>query len=187
MPVSETSYFGLGYDLSLTQFTTTSYSPTIVTHHIADHGEDSLGITIKGSFSDDTRNRTIFAETGVLHSINSQLFLGIEGASHISALYNTETNIPYIWKTLGFDWYTVIQAKTRIAIGGDFLTAAQLNWILSPPPFLGEEVKNIRTTLFVDIGNVFEKVADFEYNELRASYGVEFNFLTPIGLSLIHI
>ena len=242
MPVSETSYFGLGYDLSLTQFTTTSYSPIIVTHHIADHGEDSLGITIKGSFSDDTRNRTIFAETGVLHSINSQLFLGIEGASHISALYNTETNIPYIWKTLGFDWYTVIQAKTRIgigaglgsatslpfynkffaggkgtvrgfkgsslgpltynaprgantcaakavpgkfiecdAIGGDFLTAAQLNWILSPPPFLGEEVKNIRTTLFVDIGNVFEKVGDFEYNELRASYGVEFNFLTPIG------
>ena len=62
-----------------------------------------------------------------------------------------------------------------------FLTAAQLNWILSPPPFLGEEVKNIRTTLFVDIGNVFEKVNDFEYNELRASYGVEFNFLTPIG------
>ena len=242
MPVSETSYLGLGYDVSLTEFTTTNYSPIIVTHHIDDHGENALGITIKASFSDDTRNRTIFAETGVLHSLNSQLFLGIEGASHISALYNTETNIPYVLKTFGFDWYTVVQAKTRLgiggglgsatslpfynkffaggkgtvrgfkgsslgpltynaprgantctakavpgksiecdAIGGDFLTAAQLNWILAPPPFLGEDVKNVRTTLFIDVGNVFEKPNDFEYNELRASYGIEFNFLTPIG------
>ena len=242
MPVSETAFFGLGYDVTLTQFTTTLYSAVIVTHHIADHGEDSLGVQLKASFSDDTRNRTIFAETGILHAVSGNLFLGLEGASHISALYNTETNVPYVLKTFGFDWYTVLQAKTRVgigaglgsatslpfynkffaggkgtvrgfkgsslgpltynaprgentcaakavpgkfiecdAIGGDLLTAAQFNWIFSPPPFLGEDVRNVRTTLFVDVGNVFEKPTDFEYNELRASYGIEFNFLTPIG------
>ena len=39
----------------------------------------------------------------------------------------------------------------------------------------------MRTTLFFDVGNVFEKVNNFDYNELRGSYGVEFNVLTPIG------
>ena len=35
--------------------------------------------------------------------------------------------------------------------------------------------------MFIDVGNVFEKINNFEYNELRASYGIEFNVLTPIG------
>ena len=67
------------------------------------------------------------------------------------------------------------------AIGGDFTTSAQFNWVFSPPPFLGEDTRALRTTLFFDIGNVFEKVNNFDYNELRASYGIEFNILTPIG------
>ena len=28
---------------------------------------------------------------------------------------------------------------------------------------------------------VFEKINDFDYNELRASYGVQFNIMTPVG------
>ena len=39
----------------------------------------------------------------------------------------------------------------------------------------------MRASLFVDVGNVFEKINDFDYNELRASYGIQFNALTPIG------
>ena len=211
-------------------------------HHIADHGNTSFGLSLKGSYVKDTRNRTIFAESGRLSSISAEVFLGMEGASHTSLMYRTETNKGYVLKTFGFDWPTVLQAKTIIglgfglgsatslpfynkyfaggsgtvrgfkgsslgpltynaprsqntcaakaipgkfiecdAIGGDFLSAAQFNWIFSPPAFLGEDSRSLRTTLFVDIGNVFEKVGDFEYNELRASYGIEFNFLTPIG------
>ena len=67
------------------------------------------------------------------------------------------------------------------AVGGDFMTVAQFNWVFSPPPFLGEDTRALRTTLFFDVGNVFEKVNNFDYNELRGSYGVEFNILTPIG------
>ena len=67
------------------------------------------------------------------------------------------------------------------AIGGDFLTSAQFNWVFSPPPFLGEDTRALRTTLFFDVGNVFEKVNNFNYNQLRGSYGIEFNVLTPIG------
>ena len=44
MPVSETSTLGIGYDLTYTDFTTTAFSPIIVTHHIADHGNVSLNL-----------------------------------------------------------------------------------------------------------------------------------------------
>ena len=47
MPVSETSTFGIGYDLSFTDFTTTAYSPIIVTHHLSDHGNTAFGLSLK--------------------------------------------------------------------------------------------------------------------------------------------
>jgi outer membrane protein insertion porin family len=242
MPVSETSTLGIGYDLTYTDFTTTPFSPIIVTHHIADHGNTSFGLSLKGSYASDTRNRTIFAETGMLNSLTTEVFLGIEGASYASMMYKTESNKGYVLKTFGFDWPTVLQAKTVLglgvglgsatslpfynkffaggnstvrgfkgsslgpltynagrgentcaaravpgyfiecdAVGGDFLTAAQFNWIFSPPAFLGEDTRSLRSTLFVDVGNVFEKMNNFDYNELRASIGIEFNVLTPIG------
>ena len=247
MPVSETATFGIGYDISLTDFTTTIGSPIIVTHHVADHGNTAFGIKLKTSYITDTRNRTVFAETGVLTRLNGDIFLGASGASHMSATYRTESNKGYILKTFGFDWPTVFQLKTTVgigaglgsatslpfynkyfaggnttvrgykgsslgpltynagrtiegsgahtcrakavpgkftkcdAVGGDFLTTAQFNWVFSPPPFLGEDTRALRTTLFFDVGNVFEKVNNFDYNELRGSYGIEFNVLTPIG------
>ena len=247
MPISETSTFGLGYDVSLTEFTTTIGSPIIVTHHIADHGKTSLGITLKTNYISDTRNRTIFADTGIRNSLSGSIFLGLDGASHLSMTHRTESNRGHVLKTFGFDWNTVFQLKTTIgigaglgsatslpfynkyyaggnttvrgykgsslgpltynasrtlagsgahscaakaipgkyiecdAVGGDFLTVAQFNWIFSPPPFLGEDTRALRTTLFIDVGNVFEKVNNFDYNELRSSYGIEFNILTPIG------
>ncbi|MDA7748454.1 outer membrane protein assembly factor BamA [Gammaproteobacteria bacterium] len=242
MPVSETATFGIGYDVSLTDFTTTIGSPIIVTHHITDHGNTAFGVKIKSSYVTDTRNRTVFAETGVLTQLNGDIFLSASGASHMSATYRTESNKGYMLKTFGFDWPTVFQLKTTVgigaglgsatslpfynkyfaggngtvrgykgsslgpltynagrnettcaakaipgkyiecdAVGGDFMTSAQFNWVFSPPPFLGEDTRALRTTLFFDIGNVFEKVNNFDYNELRASYGIEFNVLTPIG------
>jgi len=67
------------------------------------------------------------------------------------------------------------------AVGGDFVTTGQANWIFSPPPFLGVDTRTARVTLFADIGNVFEDINDFDYNELRASYGIEAQFMTPVG------
>ena len=247
IPISETSTFGVGYDISLTEFTQTIASPKVVTHHIADHGTSSLGVKLIANYVTDTRNRTVFAETGVLTQLNSNIFLAASGASHASVTFRTESNKNYILKTFGFDWPTVFQLKTTVgagfglngatslpfynkffaggngtvrgykgsslgpltynapstlvgsgfhscrakaipgkyrkcdAVGGDFMTVAQLNWVFSPPPFLGEDTRALRTTLFVDVGNVFEKVNNFDYNELRGSYGIEFNVLTPIG------
>ena len=76
---------------------------------------------------------------------------------------------------------TTCTAKTCDAIGGDFLTILQNDWVFPPPPFLGEDKRLFRGSLFLDIGNVFEDVADFSYSELRGSLGVQLNFRTPVG------
>ena len=241
-PISETESFGIGYDLKMTDFTTTIGSPIIVTHHIADHGNRSIGLSLTGQYIYDTRDRTIFASEGSKFDINPNIFFAADGASYASATFSSEHNTPYTLKTFGFDWETVLQFKTRVgigaglfgttslpfyskyfaggnrsvrgfkgsslgpltyndprssntcaakavpgkfikcdAVGGDFLTTAQANWIFPPPPFLGVDNRTARVTLFADIGNVFEDINDFDYNELRASYGIQAQFMTPVG------
>ena len=53
--------------------------------------------------------------------------------------------------------------------------------VFPPPPFLGDDQRNFRASLFVDIGNVFEDIGDFSYSDLRGSYGIQANFRTPVG------
>ena len=76
---------------------------------------------------------------------------------------------------------TTCTAKTCDAIGGDFLTILQNDWVFPPPPFLGEDKRAFRGSLFLDIGNVFEDISDFSYSDLRGSYGIQLNFRTPVG------
>jgi len=76
---------------------------------------------------------------------------------------------------------TTCTAKTCDAIGGDFLAVLQSDWVFPPPPFLGEDKRLFRGSLFLDIGNVFEDISDFSYSDLRGSYGVQLNFRTPVG------
>jgi len=76
---------------------------------------------------------------------------------------------------------TTCTAKTCDAIGGDFLAVIQNDWVFPPPPFLGEDKRAFRASLFVDFGNVFEDISDFSYSELRGSYGIQANFRTPVG------
>ncbi len=241
-PLSETESLGYGVDITFTKFTTTIGSPIIVTHHLNDHGKNAFGVSLSTSYTSDTRNRTRYAETGVLNQFQGNLFLALDGASYITGRYNSETNVPYVLKTFGFDWTTVFQFKTTLGagfgiagttslpfytkyfaggnstvrgfkgaslgpftynaprgaqtcaskaisgkfikcdtVGGDFLSVAQIDWLFPPPDFLTEDSRGIRASLFLDVGNVFEKVHDFDYNELRASYGIQFNALTPVG------
>ena len=64
---------GLGYDISL-KFTTTIGSPIIVTHHLDDHGSNAFGVMLKTEYISDTRNRTRFAESGLLNRLSANLF-----------------------------------------------------------------------------------------------------------------
>ena len=65
------------------------------------------------------------------------------------------------------------------ASGGDFRTLGTLELIF-PPPFV-EEPGATRFSLFTDFGNVYRNYDDFDVDEFRASYGVAFVWLSPVG------
>ncbi len=65
------------------------------------------------------------------------------------------------------------------ASGGDFRTLGTVE-IIFPPPFV-EEPGATRLSLFTDFGNVFEEINTFDEEEFRASYGVAFVWLSPVG------
>lgn len=69
--------------------------------------------------------------------------------------------------------------SARNASGGDFRTLGTLELIF-PPPFV-EEPGATRFSLFTDFGNVYRNYDDFDSDEFRASYGVAFVWLSPVG------
>ncbi len=63
--------------------------------------------------------------------------------------------------------------------GGAFAANATAE-VSFPVPF-AEDVKGLRMSAFVDGGNVFEKVDDFDANELRYSAGLGVTWMSPLG------
>ena len=232
VPISETKSYGYGAELILTDYTTTIGSPTNVTSFLNEFGNTHLGFRFSASYTEDTRDRVVYASSGKRQSLTSFLYLPPDlDYSYASIRLAGEYNKPFNLNFFNmFDWNTVLQtkpqlglgiglieisklpfhdkffaggdrtvrgfdsnslgplrnnttctAKTCDAIGGDFLAVIQSNWIFPPPPFLGEDQRNFRASIFVDFGNVFEDIGDFSYSELRGSYGIQANFRTPVG------
>jgi outer membrane protein insertion porin family len=65
----------------------------------------------------------------------------------------------------------------NLPIGGRFQTAMQTELVL-PMPWESNG-KSTRTSLFFDIGNVFESAGDWKESELRQSAGIAFTWYTP--------
>ncbi|HHJ12014.1 MAG TPA: hypothetical protein ENK00_02435 [Chromatiales bacterium] len=72
-----------------------------------------------------------------------------------------------------------VSVSTGNAIGGAFRTAGTMELVF-PSPF-DEEASNFRMSAFVDVGNVFDTVRDFQTSELRASVGIGAIWLSPVG------
>ncbi len=232
VPISETKSYGYGAELILTDYSTTVGSPSNVTSFLDEFGNTHLGFRFTGSYTEDTRDRVVYASVGKRQSLVSSLYLQPDlDYSYLSVRLTGEYNKPFKLNFFNmFDWNTVLQtkpqlglgiglieisklpfhdkfyaggdrtirgfdsnslgplrnnttctAKTCDAIGGDFLSVIQSNWIFPPPPFLGQDQRNFRASLFIDFGNVFEDIGDFSYSELRGSYGIQGNFRTPVG------
>ena len=60
-------------------------------------------------------------------------------------------------------------------------TTVQTNIVIPTP--LESDNKTTRLSVFYDIGNVFAEPSDWEYDELRSSAGLAFEWFTPfLGL-----
>lgn len=69
--------------------------------------------------------------------------------------------------------------STGAASGGDFRTLGTIE-VIFPPPFV-ETPGATRFSIFTDFGNVFEDVDSFDADDIRATYGVAFVWLSPVG------
>jgi len=66
------------------------------------------------------------------------------------------------------------------SIGGDMRLLGNAELVF-PPPFSSEQGDSMRISLFLDAGNVFNKVNGFELSQLRYSVGAALGWITPIG------
>lgn len=65
------------------------------------------------------------------------------------------------------------------AARGDFRTLGTVE-VIFPPPYV-EEPGSTRFSFFTDFGNVFKGPDEFDTDEFRASYGLAFVWLSPVG------
>jgi outer membrane protein insertion porin family len=77
----------------------------------------------------------------------------------------------------GFRESSLGPREGTLSIGGRFQAAAQTELVL-PMPW-DNDGKSTRTSLFFDVGNVFENAGDFKGSELRQSAGLAFTWYTP--------
>lgn len=86
----------------------------------------------------------------------------------------------------GYEDYSLSSGATTLDSNGDpqggafkVVGGAEFS---APVPFLGAEFeKNVRLSLFYDVGNVYYDYSSFDSNELRMSFGVSLNWISPIG------
>lgn len=86
----------------------------------------------------------------------------------------------------GFEDYSLSSGPDTLDSNGDPLGGAFKlvggAEVIFPLPFLGEDsAKNVRMSLFYDIGNVYSSYDAFDAGELRMSTGVSLIWLSPIG------
>ncbi len=72
-----------------------------------------------------------------------------------------------------------LSVSTDDPFGGNFRTLANLE-LFFPAPFALEN-RSVRMGAFIDAGNVFKDIDDFDDNEIRMSAGLSFEWLSPVG------
>jgi len=218
VPLSEYNTFSYGFGVEGTRIRTTDSTPDEIQTFLDRRGTEFLGLRGRASLKRDTRNRTIFAESGTLQELSLSGTLPGSDLKYYKLGYSLEHYIP-ITERLTFSGSVRVgygsgygdalfgerlpffrryyaggirsvrgyegaslgpeYPSTSDPSGGDFLTNGSLELIFPPP--LDVETGQTRLSVFVDFGNVFADVDQFEAGVLRASAGVAFNWRSPIG------
>jgi len=80
----------------------------------------------------------------------------------------------------GFDFNSLGPKYENGSVKGGEVSVLATSSIISPLTFI-DNSNNMRVGAFVDVGAINNSIADFDFNELRASTGVAFSWYTPIG------
>lgn len=147
----------------------------------------SLEFTIPGSdlefFKVNYENRTFIP-------IGKRLTLSLGGEIGYGAEYGDTTDLPFFekFRAGGFDSVRGYESNSLgprdsfdDPFGGNFLTTARAEILFPPPNLLFITKDNARLSIFLDVGNVFEDVDDFDSSEVRGAVGLGINWVTGLG------
>ncbi len=231
VPVSEYDTVRYRFDYEHTMLNTSTSTSTEILDFCTDTAEaldcEFGSYKVTGSWSRDTRNRTIFPTEGGVLSFSSEVAVG--GAAGLGEefreapqFYKLRMNKKHYlklsdWLTFGFKGEaayanvygdsTVLAPYERFYAGGiRTLRGYQTNRLFStpgtldnyglplggnarllgsaelvlPPPF-DLESKSMRFTAFIDAGNVYNTNEAVDFDQLRLTYGMALNWITPVG------
>ncbi len=231
VPVSEYDTVRYRFDYEHTMLNTSTSTSTEILDFCTDTAEaldcEFGSYKVTGSWSRDTRNRTIFPTEGGVLSFSSEVAVG--GAAGLGEefreapqFYKLRMNKKHYlklsdWLTFGlkgeaayanvYGDSTVLAPYERFYAGGiRTLRGYQTNRLFStpgtldnyglplggnarllgsaelvlPPPF-DLESKSMRFTAFIDAGNVYNTDEAVDFDQLRLTYGLALNWITPVG------
>lgn len=197
-----------------TRLKETVNSPLEVTDFITENGDKFDTIRIGASWSHDTRNRALFADEGVLHSLSGDVAVPGGDLEFFKLRYRHQRYLP-----LGNDWTLMFRGEVGYgdALGdtdalpffenffaggprsvrgfesntlgprdsdndplGGALEVIGGAEVFFPVPFV-EGSPQFRMGAFLDAGNVYADVDDFDAGELRYSVGVSALWISPVG------
>lgn len=214
IPLTEFDRLRLNLGFENTAIETNENTPDEILDFIDQNGDEYDEFLINASYTHDTRNRTVFAESGNLQNLSleaaipgsdleywkvnyrntlllpltKKLTLSMRGDVAWGDQYGDTSTLPFFEKYFAGGIRTVRGYENNSlgplsskgdAFGGNFRVLANAE-LLFPPPFATEN-KSIRFGAFVDAGNVFADVDDFEASGLRLSAGLSMIWLSPVG------
>ncbi|HDP90344.1 MAG TPA: outer membrane protein assembly factor BamA [Thioalkalivibrio sp.] len=215
IPLTEYDYFRFSFGYEDTEIVLADTAAQELQDFIAAYGEEYAAYKVEASYTHDTRNRTVFADSGNLQRISAETAVPGSDVEYYKLGYNFRQFVP-VWKdrlTFSVDakvdyaseygstdampffehyfaggsrsvrGYKDLSLGPRDSLGdplgGTFRTVGSME-LLFPPP-MAPESRSTRMSLFVDAGQVYEDYDTFTADELRASYGVGFTWLSPVG------
>ena len=193
---------------------TNNSSPDYVLDFEDEQGDSFDDLVLSASWRRDSRNKTLFPDSGSLTSIalettmpgsgleyykldftqqqfvplTKDLTLGLKARIGYGDGYGDFDSLPFlenffaggIRSVRGFEDNTLgPKDENDEAIGGSMLTVFNAE-ILFPVPFI-EAASATRLSTFLDIGNVFSGIDDFDVGDLRYTVGLAGVWASPLG------
>lgn len=143
---------------------------------------------ITGPGSDLEYFKINYEHRSLLPLFGEYLTLALKGDLGYGDGYGDEEDLPFFENFFAGGLRTVRGFKSNTLgprfdndepSGGSFKTVGSVEMIF-PVPFM-EESRSVRLAGFVDAGNVFDDVDNFEVGELRYSVGISGMWLSPLG------
>ena len=209
IPLSEFNSLRLGGSFRSTELRPNQFSPQRVVDWIDDNGAEYDTYVLETGFFRDTRNRTIFPDTGYNHRVQLDVTIPPSDIDFWSLDYRYQHMLPLTEQLLGQNRFRLSVADafgdttdtppTEKFFGGGMESLRGFRGARLGPSEDGDAIggnlavfnqmdlilpavggPSTRFSFFVDTGYVYEDVDEFDVNDFRASAGIAFDWLTPV-------